>query len=375
MALSFGLLGTGYWALHTHGTALAASPHAELRGVWGRDPAKARDLGKRLGAEGYEDLDELLGEVDAVAIALPPDIQAELAVRAARAGCHLLLEKPLALSVEAAQAVVRAVDEAGVASVVFFTSRFRPDVEDWTGSAAEAGAWYSAHLVHYANIYQPGSPYAGSAWRRERGALWDIGPHGLAALLPVMGPVTSVAARSGPAGSDTVHLVLTHGPRLAGTGVQAAGAEAEPVGAAQGAAEEIENLSWADVPAGSPAAGAPVPADPPRPRSAQRTAMPYDLGNSPGGPAAVSVLSLGLTMPPPATASQLVLYGERGARARPEGSFEPAEAFQNAIAELAAMAETGTRRHRCDARFGLDVVRALAAAEEALALPGIALRH
>lgn len=299
--LRFGLLGTGYWALHTHGTALAASKHATLQGVWGRDPAKAEDLGRRLGAKGYADIDELLGEVDAVAIALPPDVQASLAVRAAEAGCHLLLDKPLALSVTGAEAVAEAVDKAGVASIVFFTSRFRPDVEHWTEAATEAGPWHSAHLVHYANIFQPGNPYAGSAWRRQYGALWDIGPHALAAVLPILGPVTSVAARRGPAGSDTVHLVLSHGQAAAGT------------------------------------------------------------------------MSLSLTMPPAATASSLVLYGEHGTRTRPEGNFEAVEALENAIAELAVMADAGERRHRCDARFGLEVVRILVAGEEALKMAAVDL--
>ena len=137
--LRVGLLGTGYWALHVHGTALTASPQASLEGVWGRDPAKAHDLAERLRTTGYDDLDELLGSVDAVSIALPPDVQASLAVRAARAGCHLLMDKPLALDVGSAQAVVDAVDQAGVAAIVFFTQRFRPDMEDWTRASAEAG--------------------------------------------------------------------------------------------------------------------------------------------------------------------------------------------------------------------------------------------
>ena len=70
----------------------------------------------------------MLADVDAVAIALPPDVQAPLAARAARAGKHLFLDKPLALSVTAADDVVAAVTDAGVRSVVFFTSRFRPEV-------------------------------------------------------------------------------------------------------------------------------------------------------------------------------------------------------------------------------------------------------
>jgi predicted dehydrogenase len=208
--LRFGLLGTGYWALHAHGTALASSPHAKLVGVWGRDPSKAATLAKGLGASAYEDLEALFGDVDAVAISLPPDVQARLAVRAAQAGCHLLLDKPLALDVQEAESVAQAVDVARVAAVVFFTARFRPEVEAWLDEAARSGPWHAAHLAHYANIFGAGSPFGGSAWRRDRGALWDFGPHALATLIPVLGPVSSVVARRGFPGTDTVHLLLTH---------------------------------------------------------------------------------------------------------------------------------------------------------------------
>src|SRR6185369_10319840 len=120
--MRFGLLGTGYWAREVHAAALASHPGVDFVGVWGRDPAKAAALGVRA----YGDIDALLGDVDAVAIALPPDVQADLALRAARAGKHLLLDKPLALTVAAADAIVAEVDARGLASVIFFTSRFQP---------------------------------------------------------------------------------------------------------------------------------------------------------------------------------------------------------------------------------------------------------
>jgi predicted dehydrogenase len=214
--LRFGLLGTGYWALETHGEGLRSSSDASLEGVWGRDPIKARDAAMRLHTRSYDDLDQLLNVVDAVAIAVPPDAQVDLAVRAANAGCHLLLEKPLALDVAGAESVVQAVDKAGVASVVFFTSRFIPELESWINWATEAGPWDSANCVFYGNIFQPGNPYSDSAWRREHGVLWDVGPHMLSSVIPVMGPVSSVVARRGPEGSDTVHLVLSHEFRRGG---------------------------------------------------------------------------------------------------------------------------------------------------------------
>jgi predicted dehydrogenase len=204
--MRFGLLGTGHWAAEAHGPALVASPDATLVGVWGRNPEKAALLAGRLGVRAYEDVDALLAEVDAVAIALPPDVQAPLAARAARAGKHLFLDKPLALSVTAADDVVAAVTEAGVHSVVFFTSRFRPEVAEILDEAVATGGWDGGRATILGSL--AGGPYDDSAWRHERGGLWDVGPHALSLLLPVLGPVARVTAAAGPHGTTTV--LLTH---------------------------------------------------------------------------------------------------------------------------------------------------------------------
>lgn len=208
MALRFGLLGTGYWAAEEHGAGLVADPDVDLVGVWGRNPAKAAELAGRLGARAYGDVDTLLADVDAVSIALPPHVQAPLAVRAAEHGCHLLLDKPLALSRTDADQVVAAVESSGVASVVYFTSRFDPAIDAWLHDIAETGGWDGGHGSWLGSIYQPGSPFAESAWRREKGALWDIGPHALSLAIPALGPVERVTAVGGR--GDTVHLVLGH---------------------------------------------------------------------------------------------------------------------------------------------------------------------
>jgi predicted dehydrogenase len=208
MALRFGVLGTGYWAQEAHATALAAHPGTELVAVWGRDPAKTEAFAERFGIRGHDDLDRLLAEVDAVAIAVPPDVQAELALRAAAAGRHLLLDKPLALSVAAADRVVAAAAEHGVATLVFFTLRFLPEVAAWMDQATAAGGWHGGDGAWLGTALQPGSPFAGSAWRHRKGALWDLGPHMLSLVLPILGPVEGVAAGTGL--GDTVHLVLHH---------------------------------------------------------------------------------------------------------------------------------------------------------------------
>ncbi|MDF3302893.1 Gfo/Idh/MocA family protein [Streptomyces tropicalis] len=207
--MRIGLLGTGPWARRVHAPALAGHGELEFAGVWGRRASAAKDLAERHGTRPYDDADALLADVDAVAVALPPQVQADLAVRAARAGRHLLLDKPLAATVAQGRAVTEAVREGGVASVVFFTSRFRPEQEAWIAEQADQEGWFTARAQWLGAVFTRDSPYAASPWRREKGALWDVGPHALSVLLPVLGDVRRVAAAvHGP--EDTVYVVLDH---------------------------------------------------------------------------------------------------------------------------------------------------------------------
>lgn len=202
-----GLFGTGHWARITQGAALAAHPQVDLVGIWGRDPDRTAALATSLACRPFADADELIAAVDTVAIALPPDVQAGLAVRAAEAGRHLLLDKPLALDAAEAQAVVDAVQAAGVASVVFFTGRFTRPVQEFL-LAARDEQWFGGRAVLFGSIFETPSPYGASPWRRAKGGLWDVGPHALAVLLPVLGPVRDVAAMTGP--RATSHVLLGH---------------------------------------------------------------------------------------------------------------------------------------------------------------------
>jgi predicted dehydrogenase len=210
--MRFGVLGTGHWASEVHATSLAGHPDAELVGVWGRDLAKAKAVGAQFDVPGTDDLDALLADVDAVSFALPPDVQAPLAERAAAAGKHLLLEKPVALTTAAADRVVAAAEASGVASVVFFTNRFRTATSTWLEQASRTTLAGGA-LTWLGSL--AGSPFDASPWRHEHGALWDVGPHALSLLVPALGPVTAVQAGAGQ--GDTVHLVLTHGEGRAST--------------------------------------------------------------------------------------------------------------------------------------------------------------
>jgi predicted dehydrogenase len=205
--MRFGLVGTGPWARMTHGPGLAAADGIDLVGVWGRDLAKATDLAATLEVSPYDDYDALLADVDAVAFSVPPDVQAELALTAARAGKHLLLDKPVALDPDAARALRDAAAEAGVASVVFFTDRFVPTSREWFDRVRASGLrggwlrWFSA-------LQEPDNPFGASPWRHQHGALWDTGPHALSTLSGALGPVESLTAVGGE--GDLVTLTLRH---------------------------------------------------------------------------------------------------------------------------------------------------------------------
>jgi len=206
--MRFGLVGTGPWASMAHGPGLKMAKGVDLVGVWGRNPDNTHSLATSLGASAYDDFDAMVADVEAVAFAVPPSVQADLALVAARAGKHLLLDKPVATSVEAARAVRDSAASSGAASVVFFTDRFVDASRTWFERVGTMTGWRGGWLRWFSSLQQPGNPFGASPWRHDLGALWDTGPHALSTLSAALGPVTSLTAVGGD--GDLVNLVLRH---------------------------------------------------------------------------------------------------------------------------------------------------------------------
>jgi predicted dehydrogenase len=137
----------------------------------------------------------------------------------------------VALTVEAADRVVEA---ARAHTAVFFTRRFDPAVRSWFETEVDSHEWNGGSVTMLSSIFEPGNPFGESPWRRERGALWDIGPHALALLLPTLGPVEQVTAVRGL--RDEVHLGLRH----------TTGAASSAILSLTSPAELTETVFWGD---------------------------------------------------------------------------------------------------------------------------------
>jgi predicted dehydrogenase len=186
-----GVVGAGPWASLVHVPVLAHSPDTELVGLWARRADAATELATKHGVPAYDDVDALIDACDAVAFAVPPDVQATLATRAATAGKHLLLEKPIALGVPEAEALCDAIDAAGVRSMVVLSNRYADAVRSFLASVSSFGA------IGGRGIFVSGALLGGmfaTPWRLAKGPLLDLGPHMVDLLDAALGRVVAVRA-------------------------------------------------------------------------------------------------------------------------------------------------------------------------------------
>ncbi|MBW3672187.1 MAG: Gfo/Idh/MocA family oxidoreductase, partial [Acidobacteria bacterium] len=106
-----------------------ASRNSELSALVSDDKEKLRKLGKKYdvaNSHGYDDYEALLasGEIDAVYIALPNSLHKDFAIKAARAGVHVLCEKPMAVTAEQCRAMIDAAEANGVKLMIAYRLHF-----------------------------------------------------------------------------------------------------------------------------------------------------------------------------------------------------------------------------------------------------------
>jgi predicted dehydrogenase len=180
-AVGYAVIGLGHIA---QAAVLPAFRHARtnstLAALVSGDAAKRRTLGERYGVPvyRYEDLDDVLArdDVDAVYIALPNTMHAQCAMRCARAGVHVLTEKPMATSEEDCRRMIAAADESGVKLMVAYRLHFEPAnveaVELVRSGRIGEPRFFSSDFSYQV---KPGN-IRGDA-TKGGGALWDLGPY------------------------------------------------------------------------------------------------------------------------------------------------------------------------------------------------------
>jgi predicted dehydrogenase len=176
--LRWGILSTANIAIEKVIPGMRSAKRAEVLGIASRDRARADSTARQLGIpRAYGSYEELLADpdIDAVYIPLPNHLHAQWAIAAARAGKHVLCEKPLAMSAADAQAIVDAGRQAGVVIMEAFMYRQHPSwvavrelvASGRIGRLAAVDSWFSYYLedpTNIRNIREVGG-----------GALYDIG--------------------------------------------------------------------------------------------------------------------------------------------------------------------------------------------------------
>jgi predicted dehydrogenase len=192
------MLGAGYIAEY-HLAGVSAAGGACVRVVAGRGIERAKALASRFGiAEASSDTAGALRRADvaAVIIATPDDTHEALATQAAAAGKAILLQKPMAGSVDAALRIVEAARRAGVDLQVSFMHRFFDEVVE-AKRLLEAGVIGRTLSARVRNA-TPGPDWDAWFYRKERvphGVVDQLGVHGIDLMLHLLGGIRRVTAR------------------------------------------------------------------------------------------------------------------------------------------------------------------------------------
>jgi predicted dehydrogenase len=198
--IRFGIVGPGLVA-QLHARALARIEGARLVAVAGSGPGskRAARLAAEHGAEAADSLEAMIRAqpLDAVIVCTPHPLHAEQAIAAARAGLHVVVEKPMALTAADCTAMIAAADEAGVVLSVISQRRWQPAVRR-VKAAIDEGRIGTPGLATVEVLgWRSPEYYAMDAWRGTRdgeggGVLVNQAVHHLDLLCWFLGPVAEV---------------------------------------------------------------------------------------------------------------------------------------------------------------------------------------
>ncbi|MCA9877571.1 MAG: Gfo/Idh/MocA family oxidoreductase [Thermomicrobiales bacterium] len=201
--LRWGIIACGQIAHDRVLPALAMAANCEVVALFDPDPTRIeRALLKAPGAATYDTLEGLLGDeqVEAVYIATPNHLHVEQTLAAARAGKHILVEKPMALNADEGRLMVAAADQAGVKLMVAYMTLFNPAFQA-AKALVDAGTLGKVVAARGRHSYRmnPNLLTPADTWRLDPefggGPLMDVGVYSIFTLRELTGTrPASVAA-------------------------------------------------------------------------------------------------------------------------------------------------------------------------------------
>jgi predicted dehydrogenase len=198
----FGIIGCGMIA-NFHAKAVGDIRGAKVVACYDSFPAAADRFAAAQGCRGYHDLAAMLADpdVDVVTIGTPSGAHMEPAIAAARAGKHVIVEKPLEITLSRCDKIIRECEKSGVKLSAIFPSRFhRSSIE--LKKAVDGGRFGKLTLGEaYVKWYRTQAYYDSGAWRGTweldgGGALMNQAIHSVDILTWLMGPVVEITAHS-----------------------------------------------------------------------------------------------------------------------------------------------------------------------------------
>ena len=196
----FGIIGCGLIS-DFHSAAIAELEHGKLVAVSSRNSDNAKRLTDRYQVAGYSDYNEMLqrDDLDIVCVCTPSGAHAEPAVAAAKAGKHVVVEKPLEITLERCDEIIEACDTTGVRLCAIFNSRFS-ESSQLVKQTIDSGRFGKLTLGDaYIKWYRSQEYYDSGGWRGTwnldgGGALMNQSIHAIDLLQYFMGPVKAVQA-------------------------------------------------------------------------------------------------------------------------------------------------------------------------------------
>ena len=174
----FGLVGAGVFGTR-HAQAYARHPLVDFVAVCDLDGARAKAVAAQYGARSHTTrLAELLENPDiaAISVVTPDNAHREIAIACARAGKHILVEKPLATTVADAEAIVQAAHDAGLTLMVDFHNRANPPYVSARDAIRRGDIGTPAYI--YARLSNTTAiPMEMLRWAGSSSALWFLGSH------------------------------------------------------------------------------------------------------------------------------------------------------------------------------------------------------